>query len=188
MDERRNTSRRPRIRRRSRSNRRDRGQRRERNDGAEGEEPEPERGERQPPSRRHAGSLKHGDSPPTGGPGRSSVRSFESLARVVDDATDLASQIAPVHDPIDEAGVAARTPRSGIHPEADPDGSCCESPSGTGESDEGVRARRGSRRPSIAKLAVTPPVVGSASTEMNRPPASSKRASTAEVFAICIRE
>ena len=42
--------------------------------------------------------------------------------------------------------------------------------------------------PSMAKLAVTPPVVGSASTEMNKPLASSRRASAALVLAICMSE
>ncbi len=40
----------------------------------------------------------------------------------------------------------------------------------------------------MAKLAVTPPVVGSVSTEMNGRPARSSRASAAEVFAICISD
>ena len=40
----------------------------------------------------------------------------------------------------------------------------------------------------MAKLAVTPPVVGSVSTEMNGRPARSRRASAAEVFAICISD
>ena len=44
------------------------------------------------------------------------------------------------------------------------------------------------RSPSIAKLAVTPPVVGSVSTEMNGRPARSSRASAADVFAICISD
>ncbi len=44
------------------------------------------------------------------------------------------------------------------------------------------------RSPSIAKLAVTPPVVGSVSTEMNGSPARSSRANAAEVLAICISE
>ncbi len=38
--------------------------------------------------------------------------------------------------------------------------------------------------PSIAKLAETPPVVGSVKTEMKSPPASSNLATAAEVFAI----
>ncbi len=42
--------------------------------------------------------------------------------------------------------------------------------------------------PSIAKLAVTPPVVGSVSTEMNGRRASSSVASAAEIFAICMSE
>ena len=42
--------------------------------------------------------------------------------------------------------------------------------------------------PSIAKLAVTPPVVGSVSTLIYRSPASLCRFKAAEVFAICIRE
>ncbi len=37
----------------------------------------------------------------------------------------------------------------------------------------------------MANEAVTPPVVGSERTEMNRPPLSSKRARAALVFAIC---
>ena len=41
--------------------------------------------------------------------------------------------------------------------------------------------------PSIAKLAVTPPVVGSVRTEMYRPPDWENRLSLALVFAICIR-
>ena len=44
------------------------------------------------------------------------------------------------------------------------------------------------RSPSIAYDAVTPPVVGSQSTEMNGRPASASRASAAEIFAICISE
>ena len=44
------------------------------------------------------------------------------------------------------------------------------------------------RSPSIAKLAVTPPVVGSVSTEMNGSRARSSRASAAETFAICISD
>ena len=42
--------------------------------------------------------------------------------------------------------------------------------------------------PSVAKLAVTPPVVGLVSTEMNGMPASRSRASAAAVLAICISE
>ena len=42
--------------------------------------------------------------------------------------------------------------------------------------------------PSEAKLAATPPIVGLVSTEMNSPPAVSKRASAAETLAICISE
>ena len=42
--------------------------------------------------------------------------------------------------------------------------------------------------PSMAKLAVTPPVVGSVRTEMYRSPASLWRFRAADVFAICIRE
>ena len=42
--------------------------------------------------------------------------------------------------------------------------------------------------PSIAKLAVTPPVVGSVSTVIYRSPASSCCLSAAEVFAICISD
>ena len=44
------------------------------------------------------------------------------------------------------------------------------------------------RSPSIAKLAVTPPVVGSVSTEMYGSRAASRRASAPEIFAICISE
>ena len=44
------------------------------------------------------------------------------------------------------------------------------------------------RSPSIAKLAVTPPVVGSVSTERNGMPARSRRASAAETLAICISD
>ena len=44
------------------------------------------------------------------------------------------------------------------------------------------------RSPSIAKLAVTPPVVGSVSTEMYGSRARSSRASAALIFAICISE
>ena len=44
------------------------------------------------------------------------------------------------------------------------------------------------RSPSIAKLAVTPPVVGSVSTEMYGSPARSRRASAALTLAICISE
>ena len=44
------------------------------------------------------------------------------------------------------------------------------------------------RSPSIAKLAVTPPVVGSVSTEMNGSRARSSRASAAETLAICISD
>src|SRR3984957_4321700 len=43
------------------------------------------------------------------------------------------------------------------------------------------------RSPSMAKDAVTPPVVGSVSTEMNGTLASSNRASAAEILANCIR-
>ena len=42
--------------------------------------------------------------------------------------------------------------------------------------------------PSEAKLAATPPIVGLVSTEMNSPPAVSKRARAAETLAICISE
>jgi hypothetical protein len=44
------------------------------------------------------------------------------------------------------------------------------------------------RSPSIAKLAVTPPVVGSVSTEMNGSRARSSRASAADTLAICISD
>ena len=44
------------------------------------------------------------------------------------------------------------------------------------------------RSPSIAKLAVTPPVVGSVSTDTNGMPAFLSFASAALLFAICIRE
>ena len=44
------------------------------------------------------------------------------------------------------------------------------------------------RSPSMAKLAVTPPVVGSVRTEMNGSRARSSRASAAETFAICISD
>ena len=44
------------------------------------------------------------------------------------------------------------------------------------------------KSPSIAKLAVTPPVVGSVSRLMNSPPASSSRPSAALVLAICISD
>ena len=44
------------------------------------------------------------------------------------------------------------------------------------------------RSPSIAKLAVTPPVVGSVSTEMYGSLARSSRASAADTFAICISD
>ncbi len=44
------------------------------------------------------------------------------------------------------------------------------------------------RSPSIAKLAVTPPVVGSVSTAMYGSRARSSRASAPEIFAICISE
>ena len=44
------------------------------------------------------------------------------------------------------------------------------------------------KSPSIAKLAVTPPVVGSVSTEMNGRRARSSRASAAETLAICISD
>ena len=44
------------------------------------------------------------------------------------------------------------------------------------------------KSPSMAKEAVTPPVVGSVSSEMNSAPASSSRARAAEVLAICISE
>jgi hypothetical protein len=44
------------------------------------------------------------------------------------------------------------------------------------------------KSPSMAKLAVTPPVVGSASRLMNNPPASSSRARAALVLAICISD
>ena len=40
----------------------------------------------------------------------------------------------------------------------------------------------------MAKLAVTPPVVGSVSTDRYGSPASPRRASAAEVLAICISE
>ena len=43
------------------------------------------------------------------------------------------------------------------------------------------------RSPSMAKLAVTPPVVGSVSTLMNGTLASSRRISAAEILASCIR-
>ena len=42
--------------------------------------------------------------------------------------------------------------------------------------------------PSMAKLAVTPPVVGSVSTEMYKRPASLCRFTAADVLAICMRE
>ena len=42
--------------------------------------------------------------------------------------------------------------------------------------------------PSMAKLAVTPPVVGSVSTGTYKSPASECRFNAADVFAICIRE
>ena len=42
--------------------------------------------------------------------------------------------------------------------------------------------------PRLAKLAVTPPVVGSVRMERKKPPFSPKRASAALVLAICIRE
>ena len=42
--------------------------------------------------------------------------------------------------------------------------------------------------PSDAKLAATPPIVGFVRTEINSPPASWKRASAADVLAICMRE
>ena len=44
------------------------------------------------------------------------------------------------------------------------------------------------RSPSIAKLAVTPPVVGSVSTEMYGSRARSSRASAPQIFAICISD
>ena len=44
------------------------------------------------------------------------------------------------------------------------------------------------RSPSIAKLAVTPPVVGSVRMEMYGSRARSNRASAAEIFAICISD
>ena len=44
------------------------------------------------------------------------------------------------------------------------------------------------RSPSIAYEAVTPPVVGSVRMEMNGRPASARRASAAEILAICISE
>ncbi len=44
------------------------------------------------------------------------------------------------------------------------------------------------KSPSMAKLAVTPPVVGSLRRLMNNPPASSKRARAALVFAICMSD
>ena len=44
------------------------------------------------------------------------------------------------------------------------------------------------KSPSIAKLAVTPPVVGSASRLMKSPPASSRRARAALVLAICMSD
>ncbi len=44
------------------------------------------------------------------------------------------------------------------------------------------------RSPSIAKLAVTPPVVGSVSTERNGSRPRSSRASAALILAICISE
>ena len=44
------------------------------------------------------------------------------------------------------------------------------------------------RSPSMAKLAVTPPVVGSVSTEMYGRRAASSRASAAAIFAICMSE
>jgi hypothetical protein len=50
---------------------------------------------------------------------------------------------------------------------------------------------RGSARmtsPSIAKLAVTPPVVGSVRIEMYGSPAAESRSSAADVFAICISD
>ncbi len=42
--------------------------------------------------------------------------------------------------------------------------------------------------PRLAKLAVTPPVVGFVKTERKKPPFSSNRARAALVFAICIKE
>ncbi len=53
-----------------------------------------------------------------------------------------------------------------------------------------IRARGSAtlRSPSIARLADTPPVVGSVMTEINGKPARARRASAALVLAICISD
>ena len=117
--------------------------------------------------------------PPLAAPGAGST------SGIVDDRTDLAAEFVPRDHPVHESAVPQelRPLEAGGQLLSD---RLLDDPGPA----KPISACRSARitSPSIAKLAVTPPVVGSASTLMYRPPASWNRARAAEVLAICISE